>query len=336
MYFLQYTISQDDEDRRLDRVLRKFLKNDLSLSLIYKYLRNGEIKVNKKKSKPDYRTKKNDIIFINEKLISGENFSKSNESFSEKSQKQKEIEKISQEIQVLFENQYVKIINKPYNIPVQKAKKEEIALDEIIKFQHQPKEKSLSFLPGPLHRLDKKTTGVLVFSNNLVGAKVFSEIMQNQHVTKTYIAILEGKLSEKKRFEDSISKKENSKNNKFNTVSVNSKAENSKTAITEVIPIKSGIYKNKEITLAKIKIFTGRTHQIRSQCAFHGFPLLGDTAYNKKTEKISKDVDFFLHAYSLTFPENNEIQLPTTIIAALPKNFLKFLKNYLSLEDFVL
>ena len=61
MFFLQYPITQDDENRRIDRVLRKFLKDKISLSLIYKYLRNGNIKVNGKKIKPDYRTEKNDI-----------------------------------------------------------------------------------------------------------------------------------------------------------------------------------------------------------------------------------------------------------------------------------
>ena len=51
MLFLQYTISTDDENRRIDRVLRKFLKDDLALSQIYKSLRNGEIRVNNKKVK---------------------------------------------------------------------------------------------------------------------------------------------------------------------------------------------------------------------------------------------------------------------------------------------
>ena len=69
MFFLQYTISPDDQNRRIDRVLRKFLKDDLTLSQIYKSLRNGQIKVNNKKIKQDYKTKKDDIIFIDEYLI---------------------------------------------------------------------------------------------------------------------------------------------------------------------------------------------------------------------------------------------------------------------------
>ena len=54
MTFMQYTITQDDENRRIDRILRKFLKNELTLSQIYKYLRNGQIKVNNKKVKPTH------------------------------------------------------------------------------------------------------------------------------------------------------------------------------------------------------------------------------------------------------------------------------------------
>jgi hypothetical protein len=130
MLFLQYTISTDDENRRIDRVLRKFLKDDLALSQIYKSLRNGEIRVNNKKVKQDYKTQKNDIIFINEKLIKSKNQENQNIQ-NEKNEKSKNYPKL----EVIFENQYVKIINKPYNISVQKAQKDEIALDEIIKSQ---------------------------------------------------------------------------------------------------------------------------------------------------------------------------------------------------------
>jgi 23S rRNA pseudouridine955/2504/2580 synthase len=331
MNFMQYTITQDDENRRIDRVLRKFLKKELTLSQIYKYLRNGQIKVNNKKTKPDYKTQKNDIIFINEKLIKSKNQENQNIQ-NEKSEKSKNDPKL----EVIFENQYVKIINKPYNISVQKAQKDEIALDEIIKSQYQPTEKSLSFNPGPLHRLDKKTTGLLAFSNNLVGAQEFSNILQNHKITKTYITVLDGKLASPQKWQDKIATNEKNGKNDFKTVTVNGKSENSKEAITEVFPIKTGIFQNKEITLAKILIYTGRTHQIRSQCAFHGFPLLGDTAYNPKTSKISKNFDFFLHAYKLNIPKNNKISIPEEIIAPLPKNFLIFLKKYLSLEDFPL
>ena len=59
MDFLQYRISEDDENRRLDRVIRKFLKDKLSLSDIYKSIRKGLIKVNNQKTKENYRTQKN-------------------------------------------------------------------------------------------------------------------------------------------------------------------------------------------------------------------------------------------------------------------------------------
>ena len=328
MLFLQYTITQDDENRRIDRVLRKFLKDDLTLSQIYKSLRNGQIKVNNKKIKQDYRTQKNDIIFIDERLINKEN--------SQHQEKKQINTQNFQYLEVIFENQYVKIINKPYNISVQKSQKDEIALDEIIKSQYKPSEMSLSFVPGPLHRLDKKTTGLLTFSNNLIGAREFSNILQNHQVTKTYLTILEGKIDTPQRWTDNISTNKQENKNKFKTVTVNSKDGKSKEAITEVFPIKTGYYDDIPITFAKIIIYTGRTHQIRSQCAFHNFPLLGDTAYNKNLKKIPKDVDFFLHSYKLSFESNNILQLPTDLVAPLPKNFVKFLKKYLSLEDFAL
>ena len=330
MEFLQYRILEDDENRRLDRVLRKFLKDKLSLSDIYKSIRKGLIKVNNQKTKENYRTKKNDIIFIDKFLVN--NLDKKND--TEKVENPHSKQNIPQ-IEVVFENQFVKIINKPANISVQKSQKEEMALDDIIKSQYCPKDKSLSFLPGPLHRLDKKTTGLLTFSNNLIGAREFSSLLQNHNITKIYLSILEGHLEKPCKWVDYISKESN-ESTKFNTVKVNNelKTENQKEAITEVYPIKTGFCENKKITLAKIIIKTGRTHQIRSQCAFHGFPLLWDSAYNKDFSITNKD--FFLHSYKIEIKGNNILELPKELIAPLPKNFENFIKKYLSLENFAL
>ena len=339
MDFLQYRISEDDENRRLDRVLRKFLKDKLSLSDIYKSIRKGLIKVNNQKTKENYRTQKNDIIFIDKFLL--KTLEKNDDVKDDINKENSPNIPNIPNLEIIFENQYVKIINKPGNISVQKSKKDEIALDDIIKNQYQPKDKSLSFLPGPLHRLDKKTTGLLAFSNNLIGAREFSNLLQNHSITKVYLAILEGHLENNQKWIDLISKESNEKS-KYNTVKVNDKymgskdiTENQKEAITEVYPIKIGFCENKKITFAKIIIKTGRTHQIRSQCAFHGFPLLWDSAYNKNTS-LTKNVDFFLHSYKIEISENNILQLPKELIAPLPKNFEKFIKKYLSLENFAL
>ncbi|MBQ8211585.1 MAG: hypothetical protein IJZ27_03530, partial [Treponema sp.] len=96
-------------------------------------------------------------------------------------------------------------------------------------------------------------------------------------------------------------------------------------------PIKYGSFKNIELTLVKIEINTGRTHQIRAQAALHNHPLLGDTAYNGI--KIDQNQDFFLHAQTLILPKNNLYNLNNNKIeqiieANLPKNFENFISVY--------
>lgn len=349
MAFLQYTLGQDDLNRRLDRILKNFLPKDFPLSKIYKALRTGKIKINGKKAKPDYRILENDCLFIDENLFSQNDFSnqtelknqaecknqtKKNDSNNSKNQNSinhnSKSNELKIELEIIFENEYVKAINKPYNIPVQKAKNE-VSLDDLIKKSFIPKNDSLSFKPGPLHRLDKKTTGLLFFSNNLLGAQEFSKLIQNHELTKTYLTIVEGKVTSSFVWEDSLQKEDNFEKS-FKTVKIATSSEKlpkSKTAITKIIPIKCGKYKNKDITFCEVQIYTGRTHQIRSQCAFHGFPLLGDTAYNKNAKPISKEVEFFLHAYKIVFPEYNKIALPKEIVCPLPKNFDNFVKTFL-------
>ncbi|MCF0242158.1 MAG: RNA pseudouridine synthase, partial [Treponema sp.] len=112
--------------------------------------------------------------------------------------------------------------------------------------------------------------------------------------------------------------KENS-DNRFHTVKVSK--ETGKEAVTEIYPIKYSKFMGKDITLVQFFIKTGRTHQIRSQSAFHGYPLLGDTAYGGSKNTALKQ-DFYLHAEKLEFPYDNPLELPTEIICKSNHNFL--------------
>ena len=114
-------------------------------------------------------------------------------------------------------------------------------------------------------------------------------------------------------------------NEGFHTVSVNSSDEG-KFAHTEVEPVSYGVFNGKDVTLARVLITTGRTHQIRSQCAYHGFPLLGDTAYGgTKIDSKRFGQDFFLHAAELYFPKDNPLGLPEKIITEFPKSFTQII-----------
>ena len=345
MDFTHFTAGKDDSERRLDRILRRFL-NEENLSSIYKLLRKGLVKVNGKKADGNFRVSEGDDIQIADFLLSKTQFEGEN---SDKTAKHAKQSPLSKDI-IIFKNESILILNKPYDIPVQpSASSNGKSLAEIVQSDYEltHKNTSLAFRTGPLHRLDRKTTGLIAFSQNLDGAKWFSEKIKSHEIQKVYLAILEGNLTQNAVWEDHIQKTESGKqetksgmrkvesgkwkteseffeNEGFHTVSVNSSDEG-KFAHTEVEPVSYGVFNGKDVTLARVLITTGRTHQIRSQCAYHGFSLLGDTAYGgTKIDSKKLGQDFFLHAAELYFPKDNPIGLPEKLCAPVPEFFSTF------------
>ncbi len=318
MDFIELKTGNDDIDRRLDKVIRRFLANE-SLSSLYKLLRKGLVKVNKKKVDGSYHIQSGDTINIAAFLL------QQNTESAEVLPKAQQLNKDW----IILKNDYLLILNKPYDIPVQKSSENQISLDTMVADEYiksHTQNTSLSFKTGPLHRLDKKTTGVLVFSQNLIGARWFSKSIAEHTTSKIYIGLAQGKLKNKEEWIDLIEK--NSEETAFKTVKAG--GDTGKQAVTEVTPIAYGKYNETPVTLIKYNIKTGRTHQIRSQTSLHGFPLFGDTAYGgTKIQNNTTGQDFFLHALYLIFPEDNPCDIKQKITAPLPTAFAKILEQSL-------
>ena len=324
MNFVHFAAGKNDEGRRLDRIARTILAEE-NLSGLYKALRSGLIKVNGKKQKGEYRVSAGDDISAADFLVCAEN---KNLQISE-SAKKSALRPLDKKL-VILRTPNIIFINKPYDMNVQKSSASDTALNVLVQedfdFQASQKtEKSLAFKTGPLHRLDRQTTGLIAFSQSLRGAQWFSKIIQEHKIVKTYLAIVEGRLEKKEIWTDKISKNDDGKS-AFHTVSVNSSEEKSKETLTEAFPLGYGLYKGQSITLVKFIIHTGRTHQIRATSAAHGHPLSGDIAYGAK--KINESQQLFLHAYSLELPENS-LNIPRKIVCKPGENFVSILKTAL-------
>jgi 23S rRNA pseudouridine955/2504/2580 synthase len=166
---------------------------------------------------------------------------------------------------------------------------------------------SLSFKPGPLHRLDKPTSGIIVFSTSLAGARSFSALLRSRRIRKTYLALLDGVLDRDETWEDTLVRdKERGKS--FTMPDTGDK--NAREARTRVYPLAHTM----TATLVKLEIDTGRTHQIRAQAAAHGHPLAGDRKYGGSEQRGG----FLLHAWMLELPE-----MPRRLLAPLPDNFTR-------------
>ncbi|MCR4741470.1 MAG: RluA family pseudouridine synthase [Treponema sp.] len=315
----------NDSNRRLDKILRIYIKN-LPLSQIYKYLRKGLIKLNGKKAKADSKVMQNDEISIAAFILEENQAATSS---PEKTEEKENNLLFENPLKIVFENKDLLIIDKAYDCLVHGDKN---SLDKQVSayFSSKNTDSSLSFRPGPLHRLDRKTSGLLAFSMSLQGAKWFSENLKNHKISKKYYSILQGNITCSQKWEDYIDKNTlEGKSKEFHKVKISSEEiDDSKVALTFLNPLGHGFYKGQEITFVELDIRTGRTHQIRAQSSLHKHPLLGDFAYGGL--KINEERDFYLQAYKITFPKDDAFvksnSLPESIQIPLDPQLEKILK----------
>ena len=214
-------------------------------------------------------------------------------------------------LQILFEDNHFIIVNKQSGDLVQGDKTGDAPLSNLIKIYL--KEKYLKpgavFL-GVVHRLDRPTTGVVVFAKTSKALERFNKMLRENKVAKTYWAIVKN-IPE--RAEDTLTGylKKNPKNNK--STSFTSEIEGSKKAVLHYKLIKS----LENYHLLKIDLETGRHHQIRCQLAAIGCPIKGDLKYG--FDRSNKDASIHLHAHKIEFihPVTNEL---ISILAPTPKD----------------
>ncbi len=144
-----------------------------------------------------------------------------------------------------------------------------------------------------LHRLDKNVGGVMVYARNKATAAALSKAIQNGEMVKVYLAMVHGTPEEEGVFEDFLFK--DSKKNKVFVVKRQRKGV--KKAKLEYTLLKGG-----EESLVKIRLHTGRSHQIRVQFSSRGFPLVGDHKYGSKSEVKEP----LLFSHQITFPYKGE------------------------------
>lgn len=301
-----FFICEDDSGRRLDRVVRKFLEN-IPLSGIYSAIRQGKIKINGKKQKGSYLTKKDDEILIDRSLFDPVQSADGNPLEAPNTEKES---KLLLKPDIILKTDDLLFINKRSGEVIHGEK----SLCEAVSKYFPPKEKSLSFKTGALHRLDKDTSGILTFSQSLKGAQIFSKALRQGKISKIYLGITEGKPS-LKEFRNKIDGKEC-------------------LSLVNVIEFS----KQENLSLVLFNLITGRKHQIRIQCAQFGTPLLNDKKHNPKQKKISPAFSkmvsgtYFLHAYKLIFKESLLDDLPLEITAPLPERFKTVIRSLFGIE----
>jgi len=283
-----FTAADDDHGRRLDRVLKRLLP-DLPLSAIYRGLRRGEIKRNNNKASQSDLINSGDCIQIADVLLPAN---------STRDQVPVIGESGNRPFSVILCTPDLFFINKPTGYSIQGRNDLTPLVLPLIKA-----EKSLSFRPGPLHRLDMHTTGIVCYSASLRGARWFSSALAEHRLEKYYLGVAEGSLDGPMDWQD--------------------RDKDGILSHTAIFPLARTVRGSTPISLIQYRILTGRKHQIRKQGADHGLPLFGDRLYNPR----SAGSRYYLHAWQLHFPYLPDFPLPKSVRAPLPDAFIRLIRT---------
>jgi len=297
----EVVVDSEMEGMRLDRYLRKNFKDE-PLSRIFGAIRAGDVKVNGKKSKENYRLALNDTIVI--KNLFSENFD-NKKSFEKNNLKKIQIQKSDLEKykkMIIFENEDFFIVNKSEKIPMHKGTGHKYGLAEV--FKEIFKNENINFA----NRLDFETSGLVIGCKNLKFLRYISQKIRNNEIQKKYFAIVH---NIKNNIESKIFKIENYLTTTENKVIVseNPISKDSKKSITNFKKILISELKNtkkildllgknnKNVFLLDVDLVTGRKHQIRAQLAHQKIPIVGDKKYGIQDGSNK----FFLCCYFLSF-----------------------------------
>ena len=221
-----------------------------------------------------------------------------------------------QKINILYEDNHIIVVEKKPNILVQKDNTNDECLTDIIKKYLKIKyNKPGNVYLGLVHRLDRPVGGIMVFAKTSKAANRLTKSIKNKEIKKIYYAVVTGHTNKKDKYIDYIKK------NKKNNTSYITTKEEGKEAILEYETI--NYYKN--LSLVKINLITGRSHQIRVQFSHHNHPLIGDKRYNLEEKKANTDIALFAKTLEFNHPTTKEklifnLELPNRYPFNLFKN----------------
>lgn len=297
---LGFLALKDDENKRIDSFLNNNLE-DVSRNRIQKLIEEKQVLVNNKSINKNYKLKENDKIIIN-------------------IEEPKEIDILPENIplNIVYEDEDVILINKPQDMVVHPANGHySHTLVNALMYHCKDNLSGINGVmrPGIVHRIDKDTSGILIVAKNDKSHQKLASQLEEHSMTRVYYAIVYNNLKNDKGTIDAPIGRHPIDRKKMAVID-----KNSKRAVTHY----EVLQRFNKYTLIKLKLETGRTHQIRVHMSYIGNPLLGDIVYGKEKQPF-KLVGQVLHAKVLGFvhPTTNKYMEFETELPQYFKDILK-------------
>ena len=297
----EIVIEKNEAGQRLDKFLAKYM-NEASKSFFYKMMRKKNITLNGKKCEGNEKLAEGDVVklFLADDTI---------EKFS--SVQVQEVKKV--DLDILYEDDEIILVNKPAGMLSQKAKETdeslvEYLIDYLLGSGKLTESGLRAFRPSVCNRLDRNTSGIVAAGKSLAGLQMLSGVFKDRSIHKYYQCLVSGEIRDVKTVDGWLLKDE-----KKNQVRILTEAEakrfggrdgdeEPKRIQTKYEPIAT----DGRFTLLKVTLLTGRSHQIRAHLASLGHPIVGDSKYGgvSKVNPSGRTVKYqLLHSYRLEFPK---------------------------------
>ena len=309
-----HTVAEHEAGQRIDNFLLRVCKG-VPKSWVYRVVRKGEVRVNKGRIDVDYKLQTGDVVRIPPVRVS-----ESTPAVVPAHRANK--------LPIIFEDDALLIVDKPAGLAVHGGSGVSFGVIEQLRAAY-PQLKFLELV----HRLDKETSGLLVLAKKRSALVHLHEQIRNGRMDKRYYAILKGQLTDKVTHVKAPLHKYVAANGERRVVVAHEGEGQSAHTQFNVEQIAG------DFTVVRVKIFTGRTHQIRVHMQHIGHPLVGDPLYGEKRgarssilKGVAGELDFkrqALHAYSISFLDidTGEKKTITTQLPLDIKNAIEKIKS---------
>lgn len=284
-------IGKNEAGQRLDKFLGKYMRL-AGKGFLYKMMRKKNITLNGKRCEGGEKLEEGDVVRL---FLSEETIDKFSDKEILKSFQDSSLNKASGKLEILYEDPDILLLNKPAGVLSQGDGKGEESLVEmligyLLESGSLSREELGSFRPSVCNRLDRNTSGIVSAGKTLAGLQFLSEVFRDRTIHKDYQCIVAGEIRKTKTIEGWLVKDE-----KANKVSVFKEQRPGGVPIRtryEPLAVHDGH------SLLKVRLYTGRSHQIRAHLASIGHPIVGDRKYGGERGFPHQ----LLHSFRLEFP----------------------------------